>query len=179
MRVKAMEREILEDGFRRVYQPVADLAAPPTVPAGQGRLARLRKGERVKPRRVQVRKKAPPRAGMSEAALILAMQASGIGRPSTYAATIETLVARDYAARNQAGELAPTERGRAVCAFLVDRFPALFAYSFTARMEARLDDIARGDATYEEVISDFWKELSTTLEGGRVNVATTHFRRSK
>lgn len=163
MRVKAMEREILEDGFRRVYQPVADLADPPTVPAGQGRLAQLRKGERAKPLRVQVRKKAALRTGMTEAALILAMQASGIGRPSTYAATIETLVARDYAARNQAGELAPTERGRAVCAFLVDRFPAMFAYSFTARMEARLDDIARGRASYIEVVSEFWQELATAL----------------
>ena len=167
MSVRAVEREILEMGFRRVYQPPADPADPPTMPAGQGRLAQLRKGERVKPRRVQVHKKVPPRTGMTEAALILAMQASGIGRPSTYAATIETLVARDYATRNQAGELAPTERGRAVCAFLVNRFPALFEYAFTARMEARLDDIANGQANYGEVVSEFWKELTIALDRSR------------
>lgn len=164
MRVKAVEREILEAGFRQVYQPAVDPTTPPTVPAGQGRLAQLRKGERVKPRRVQVRKKATPRAGMKEAALILAMQASGIGRPSTYAATVETLIARGYVTRSRAGDLNSTERGRAVCAFLVDRFPGLFAYAFTARMEARLDDIAHGKATYGEVVGDFWQELATTLD---------------
>ena len=163
MSVRATEREILEMGFRRVYQPPADPADPPTVPAGQGRLAQLRKGERVKPRRVQVHKKVPPRTGMTEAALILAMQSSGIGRPSTYAATIETLVVRDYAARNQTGELSPTERGRAVCAFLVGRFPGLFENAFTARMEARLDDIASGQASYTEVVSEFWQELAAAL----------------
>jgi DNA topoisomerase-1 len=163
MKLKATERELIDPGFRRAYQPLARPDAAPFVPAGSGRLAKLKKGDRVKPRQVRVQKRVLPLSVMSEAALIRAMQAHGIGRPSTYATTVETLVARGYAMRNQAGELTPTDRGRAVCVFLVHRFPGLFDTQYTARMESRLDDIARGQAAYFYVIRQFWQEIQTLL----------------
>jgi len=155
---------LLDAGFRRAYQPVEEAAAP--VLAGQGRLAQLKKGEKVEPRWVSVRRQTSRKPVMTEAALIRAMQERGIGRPSTYAATVETLVERGYATRNERGELAVTERGRAVCAYLVEHFPDIFDYGFTARMETRLDDIAAGRATYEAVLTEFWDRL-TGLVGER------------
>jgi len=164
MRLETSERELLDPGFRRAYQPPARPETPPLVAAGGGRLAKLKKGERVAPRNVQVHQHAQPRAVMSEAALIRAMQRHGIGRPSTYAAAVETLVRRGYASRNQAGELASTELGRAVCAYLVGRFPGLFALDFTARMETGLDALAAGWVTYRDVLQSFWERLQAEID---------------
>jgi DNA topoisomerase-1 len=162
MRIQFSERELLDPGFRRAYQPPLK-DAPPIVPAGQSRLTSLRKGDRVKARDVRVYKKTRTPVVMSEAALIQAMRAHGIGRPSTYAATIETLLGRGYVSRKPGGGLASTGRGREVCAFLVNRFPALFDYDFTARMESRLDDVAAGHLSYVEALQEFWTALSTAL----------------
>ena len=103
MKLQAIERELLDPGFRRVYQPPAKGNEPAIIPAGTGRLAKLKKGERVTPRQVRARPVDTLPPAMPEAALIRAMQANGVGRPSTYAATIETLVARGYAARSEPG----------------------------------------------------------------------------
>lgn len=157
----ASERELLDPGFRQVYAPLAEPVK--TVPAGQSRLARLQKGERITPRWVRVRQRPPSPAGLSEAALIQAMQAHGIGRPSTYADTLHLLVERGYAVR-QDGRLIPTELGHQVCAFLVERFGELFDLRFTARMETQLDDIASGRADYHTVVSAFWSEIQRSLD---------------
>ena len=162
MRIQFTERELIDPGFQRVYQtlPKGELQM---APVAQSHLVQLRIGERVKVRGVQVRKIIPPRAVTTEAALIQAMRAHGIGRPSTYAATIETLVGRGYASRKRGGGLASTGRGKEVCAFLVERFPTLFDYAFTARMEARLDDVAAGRVAYAEALQEFWAALSDAL----------------
>ena len=162
MRIQFIERELIDPGFQRVYQPLPE-GGLQIMPVAQSRLAQLRKGERVKVRSVQVRKIIQPRAVMTEAALIQAMRAHGIGRPSTYAATIDTLVGRGYARRKRGGGLASTGRGKEVCTFLVKRFTALFDYAFTACMEARLDDVAAGRVAYAEALQEFWTALSAAL----------------
>jgi DNA topoisomerase IA len=162
MKLKIAEREIIDPGFRRAYQPPEKPDAPPVVPVGSSRLARLKKGETVKPRWVSVRRQAVP-TGMTEAALIGELQRRGIGRPSTYASAIATLIERGYATRDEQGRLSSTERGRAVCDFLTTRFGELFADEFTARMETRLDDLAAGRASYAAVLGEFWQLLSKLL----------------
>ena len=160
----AVERELLEAGFRRVYQPAQEVISTPTMANGKSRLAKLKKGDRVTPRQVRIHRQVISHAGLTEAALVHAMQFHGIGRPSTYASTIATLLERGYAVRDEQGVLASTALGCQVCDFLTRRFPDLFALDFTARMESQLDALANGKATYEEVIQSFWLKLITQLE---------------
>jgi DNA topoisomerase IA len=61
--------------------------------------------------------------------------------------------------RGENGQLALTQRGRDVCTFLVERFPALFALAYTARMESSLDEVAKGKISYEDAVGDVWKML--------------------
>ena len=162
--VQAEERELLDPGYRRIYQPHQELIPfPGVLPEGIS-LARLKKGDHFKPRQVRVRCEKNLQPGITEGTLIHAMQTHGIGRPSTYASTIKTLVDRGYVARSEQGELASTPLGRQVCNFLIHRFPELFSIGFTAQMEAQLDAIAEGRNSYTEVLQLFWKKLPRQKE---------------
>ena len=127
-------------------------------------LAKVKKGDRFKPRQVRVRCQVNSTPDMTEGALIHAMQSHGIGRPSTYAPTIATLIERGYVTRSEQGELASTSLGRQVCDYLINRFPDLFSIDFTAQMEAQLDAIAARGAAYEAVLQSFWAKLPDQKE---------------
>jgi DNA topoisomerase I len=103
----------------------------------------------------------PPR--FSEASLVQELEENGIGRPSTYAATISTVQARGYAVRVDK-RLEPTETGITVNDLLVKYFPDIVDYGFTARMEARLDKVAEGKEEWVKVISDFYGPFAKELE---------------
>ena len=106
-----------------------------------------------------------PPERFSEAGLVGAMEAHGIGRPSTYAATLETLRERGYAVVRD-GRLHPTDLGLRACAFLTRCFPTLFAPDFTARLEATLDAVAAGGAAYRETLHAFYHgRLLPALQG--------------
>ncbi len=96
----------------------------------------------------------PPR--YTEASLVKALEERGIGRPSTYAAIIETLRARKYV-EDERRNFAPTDTGKIVSSFLVRFFPQYVDYEFTARLEDDLDDISRGDKAWLPVMHQFWK----------------------
>ena len=102
----------------------------------------------------------PPR--YSEASLVQELEENGIGRPSTYAATISTVQARGYAVRVDK-RLEPTETGIIVNDLLVEYFPDVVDYGFTARMEARLDKVAEGEEKWVKVISDFYAPFEKRL----------------
>ncbi|GEM86151.1 type I DNA topoisomerase [Meiothermus granaticius] len=95
----------------------------------------------------------PPR--YSDASLIKVMEEMGIGRPSTYAPTIDTLERRQYLERHNKS-LRPTPLGREVIAYLTKTFPDVVAYEFTAQMEARLDEIEEGKAQWPKVVREFY-----------------------
>ena len=99
----------------------------------------------------------PPR--YSEASLIKKMEELGIGRPSTYAATLTTLKDRDYV-RLEGKALHPEDRGRIVTAFLESFFHRYVEYGFTANLEEQLDQVSAGDVDYKTVLRDFWTEFS-------------------
>ena len=106
----------------------------------------------------------PPR--YTEAGLVKALEERGIGRPSTYAAIIETLRARKYV-EDERRNFVPTDTGKIVSRFLVQFFPKYVDYDFTARLEDDLDDISRGDKEWVPVLREFWKpfiELVKTIE---------------
>ena len=103
----------------------------------------------------------------SEASLIKALEENGVGRPSTYAATIETLKARDYA-KTEKKKLVPLERGVLVCDWLVKKMDALFNVGYTAQMEAELDKVEEQGEPMNAMLSDFYakflKEINDSVE---------------
>ncbi|MEO3999806.1 type I DNA topoisomerase [Mesorhizobium sp. CAU 1732] len=99
----------------------------------------------------------PPR--YSEASLIKKMEELGIGRPSTYAATLKTLEDRDYVTIDKR-RLVPQAKGRLVTAFLENFFDRYVEYDFTAALEEKLDQISDGKLAWKDVLRDFWKEFS-------------------
>ncbi len=98
----------------------------------------------------------PPR--YSEATLVRALEENGIGRPSTYAQTLSTLVDRKYVVREKR-MLHPTEAGERVHEFLAKNLDALFNVRFTAEMEASLDEIERGTVKWTDMLSAFYEQL--------------------
>jgi len=105
--------------------------------------------------------KGPPH--YSEASLIKALEENGVGRPSTYAQTIETLKARDYA-KTEKKKLVPLERGVLVCDWLVKKLDALFNVGYTAKMEAELDQIEEKGVAMDAMLSDFYAKFLAALE---------------
>jgi DNA topoisomerase-1 len=103
----------------------------------------------------------PPR--FSEASLIKKMEELGIGRPSTYAATISVLQDRDYV-RLEKRQLIPEDRGRLVTAFLESFFARYVEFGFTANLEEQLDRISAGELDYKQVLRDFWNDFSRHTE---------------
>lgn len=159
----AQEKIVLDPGFQAAYLPPAKPDEPASIMPEQSRLASLKKGQRVQPRRVVVKRKAPP-GGVGEGELIKALQRVGVGRPSTYAQIAADLVRRRYARRNEKGQLTPTARGKDVCAYLLDSYGHLFTPDFTAQLEKKLKAIAAGQASYAETIQFVWDQLNKTKE---------------
>ncbi len=106
----------------------------------------------------------PPR--FSDASLIKALEENGIGRPSTYAPTLTTILNRGYVER-QDRRLYPTEIGITVNDLLVEYFPDIVDTGFTARMENQLDEIANGDQEWVRVVGEFYEPFSVKLEKAR------------
>ncbi len=103
-----------------------------------------------------------PPARYTEGTLVRAMEEMGIGRPSTYAPTIATILARGYVSR--VGKfLAPSALGEVTNEWMVRCFAPIIDYKFTADMEENLDSIADGKIDYKKVLSDFYGEFSTLL----------------
>ncbi|HAH04826.1 TPA: type I DNA topoisomerase [Candidatus Komeilibacteria bacterium] len=102
----------------------------------------------------------PPR--YTEAALIKALEELGIGRPSTYAPTIATIQSRKYVEREEK-KLKPTEIGTVVTNLLVEHFPKIVDYKFTARLEDNLDEIAQGEKDWTPIIKDFYQPFKKNL----------------
>ena len=106
----------------------------------------------------------------SEASLIKALEENGVGRPSTYAATIETLKAREYA-KTEKKKLVPMERGLLVCDWLVKKMDALFSVGYTAQMEAELDKVEEQGEPMNTMLSEFYgkfiHDIGTIVEEER------------
>ncbi len=100
-----------------------------------------------------------PPSRYTEASLIKKMEELGIGRPSTYAATITVLQDRNYV-KLEKRSLIPEDRGRIVTAFLENFFKKLVEYGFTASLEEKLDEISAGDLGWKVVLRDFWDDVS-------------------
>jgi DNA topoisomerase-1 len=166
---RARGRVRLFDGFLKVYEETLDLGEE----AEQEKpLPPLRADEGLDLLELiptQHWTKPPPR--YTEAALIKELERRGIGRPSTFAGMVSLIQARRYV-RREKRVLIPTPLGFAVCDLLVEFFPDLFDYDFTAQMEQTLDDIANGRQGRLVTLERFWGDLRPALEKARAEMPT-------
>ncbi|MCX5710002.1 MAG: type I DNA topoisomerase [Candidatus Omnitrophica bacterium] len=110
-----------------------------------------------------------PPARFSDSSLIKALEEEGIGRPSTYAPIIYTLLVRDYVRRIK-GYLQPSELGFKVCDMLVEFFPKVMDIKFTALMEEELDDVEEGRLSRLKVLKDFYAPFKESLDYAQANI---------
>jgi len=160
---RASGRELLFEGFLKVYQVGEKRPTEEEGAAGQV-LPPLTDGEPLVLHGLfpeQHFTRPPPH--FTEASLIKTLEKLGIGRPSTYASIVKTIVQREYVERQQKALLA-TGLGFVVCDFLVEQFPDLFAVGFTAQMEEELDRIARGERAWVEVLREFYDPFAAAVE---------------
>ncbi|MDH7604461.1 MAG: type I DNA topoisomerase, partial [Melioribacter sp.] len=110
-----------------------------------------------------------PPARYTESSLIKELESNGIGRPSTYALIVSTIIDRNYVEQVDR-KLIPTPLGRKVNDILIKNFPNIFDVGFTAKMEEELDSIAEGEIDYIKVLNDFYKPFSETLSKVEANL---------
>lgn len=103
-----------------------------------------------------------PPARYNEATLIKAMEESGIGRPSTYAATVSTILSHEYVERDGKA-LKPTKLGEVITALMKDQFPQIMDIDFTANMEQQLDGVESGKAEWVSVLDGFYGDFAAAL----------------
>lgn len=145
-------------GFLAVYDETLD-QKPGEDEDDSGLLPVMAKGDSPAKRGVEANQhftQPPPR--YSEATLVKRLEELGIGRPSTYAATIQVLKDRNYV-RTEKNRFFAEESGRLLTAFLERFFPRYVAYDFTAGMEGELDDVSGGRAEWKAVLAAFWKDF--------------------
>ena len=111
--------------------------------------------------------KPPPR--YTEGSLVKALEELGIGRPSTYAPTLQTIIQRDYI-RREKGSLIPTELGNLVTRLLIEHFPKILDIQFTAAMEEELDEIEEGRAEWTAVLKKFYSPFSESLSSAKTEM---------
>jgi len=143
------------DGYLKVYEEKAgtDVYLP-----------ELAVGEKLTLSKIEPEQKfTQPPARYNEASLIKTLEEYGIGRPSTYAPTISTVIERKYVNKDESRRLYPEEIGFLVSDLLVEHFADIVDYQFTANMEADLDSIAEGKKKWEPVIKDFYGPFHKNL----------------
>jgi len=159
------------DGFARVYTEGQDDAAE----EAERTLPPLAEGERTDVESVtpaQHFTEPPPR--FTEATLIKALEEHGIGRPSTYAAIVSTIVDREYV-KVEDRRLRPTEIGEIVTDLLVEHFGEYVDLRFTARMEEELDEIARGERQWVPLLREFFAPLKARVDEKRRELRRADF----
>ena len=145
-----------EPGFSLIYTDAkAEENIENNIAAAQ-MLNSLTPGEKLKISNAEKEQKfTEPAPHFSEASLIKELEENGIGRPSTYASIVKTILQRNYVAKDK-GKLIPTESGFQVNDFLVGQLPELFDVGFTAKMETELDDIESGKLEWTGMLNDFY-----------------------
>ena len=111
-----------------------------------------------------------PPARYTEATLIKAFEENGIARPSTYATTISTILARSYVER-EGKQIKPTALGEVTNQLMLDNFSKIVDIKFTAKMESDLDDVEVGKKSWVDILSEFYKEFDQTLETAEENMS--------
>jgi DNA topoisomerase-1 len=151
------------DGFLKVYEEGKDQKDEDDDEL-KSKLPVVTEGETLRFRSIEPEQhftEPPPR--YSEATLVKELEADGVGRPSTYASILSTIQEREYV-RKDGGKFFPTELGMVVTDLLLESFDDLFDVTYTARMEAELDDIEEGKIDWRMAMSDFYDRFEKDLK---------------
>jgi DNA topoisomerase-1 len=154
-------------GFMSVYAESRDDATAEE----EGVLPPLTQDQRVPLQAIRAEQhftEPPPR--YSEASLVKSLEEFGIGRPSTYASIISTLLQREYVELDKK-RFRPTDIGRIVNSFLTGHFRRYVDYDFTANLEDALDAVSRGEREWVPLLEDFWEEFHATVRDKEQNVS--------
>ncbi|MHB1241556.1 MAG: type I DNA topoisomerase [Gammaproteobacteria bacterium] len=167
---RATGSTIVDPGFMAVYQEGVDDAKADSEdrllpPLQVGDILAL---EQIRPE--QHFTEPPPR--YTEASLVRVLEEYGIGRPSTYASIISTLVQREYAVLDKR-RFQPTDVGRIVSRFLSQHFTQYVDYDFTAKLEDELDAVARGEKNWIPLMHAFWKPFQELVKDKEKNISRT------
>jgi DNA topoisomerase-1 len=157
---RASGQTMVFPGYIAVYQEGEDDSEE----EGESKLPVLEKGEQVAIDKISGEQhftQPPPR--YSEASLVKALEEYGIGRPSTYASIISTLVNREYVILDKK-RFVPTDVGQVVNKFLTEHFDRYISYDFTAKLEDELDLISAGEREWIPVLSEFWTGFSQQIK---------------
>lgn len=163
--LRAVGSVIRFDGFIAAYTDQREEGEPADDGDEDGRLPEINARESMARQKINATQhftEPPPR--YSEATLIKKMEELGIGRPSTYAATLATLRDRDYVTIDKR-KLLPQAKGRLVTAFLESFFNKYVEYDFTADLEEKLDRISAGELNWKDVLREFWNDFFAQIEG--------------
>ena len=150
-------------GFLRVYEEGKDQVDEEDEET-KHRLPAVAEGEHLKFRHLlpeQHFTEPPPR--YNEATLVKKLEADGVGRPSTYASILSTILEREYV-KKAGGRFYPTELGRVVTGLLLENFDDIFDIQYTARMEEELDEIEAGKIPWREAIGEFYERFDKDLK---------------
>jgi DNA topoisomerase-1 len=162
---RATGQTLVEPGFMAVYQEGRDDVEPGKDKDEESRvLPRVEIGERLELVGILTEQhftEPPPR--YSEASLVKALEEYDIGRPSTYASIISTLLNREYVTLENR-RFYPTDVGRIVNKFLTQHFTQYVDYAFTAKLEDQLDAISRGEREWVPLLKDFWKTFKKQVD---------------
>jgi DNA topoisomerase-1 len=155
-------------GFMAVYIEAPDESAAPAEPdeieSEVSGLPPLEAGQRLGLVRLDPKQhftQPPPR--YTEASLVKELEEKGIGRPSTYAQILTTILKREYVQKDR-GSLSPTDLGETVTDLLVKAFPDIFEVAFTAQMEESLDEIEEGDRKWVDTVRQFYGPFAKDLK---------------
>ena len=152
---RASGTTVIDPGFLAVYEEGKDTRGKEDEDEGR-KLPPMKTGDRVPLDRIHADQhftQPPPR--FTEAALVKALEEYGIGRPSTYASIIQTLLFRKYV-EMESRSFRPTDVGRAVSNFLSGHFTRYVDYDFTAKLEDELDAVSRGEEEWVPLMERFW-----------------------
>ncbi len=105
----------------------------------------------------------------NEASIVKAMEEKGIGRPSTYASTVDTLLKRKYVVAKK-GVLSPTDDGKKCVEVLAEHFPDVVDTAYTAEMEAKLDKVSAGSLTFLDAMNEFYEDFMDTYNKGSAEI---------
>ena len=175
-RFRATGSTLVSPGFIAVYQEGRDDASDDE---GERQLPPVREGdvlELTEIRNEQHFTEPPPR--YTDATLVKALEEYGIGRPSTYASIISTLIAREYVEMD-GKRFIPTDVGRIVCRFLTDHFTRYVDYGFTAHFEDELDEISRGERDWVPVMEEFWQPFQALVKEKEASVTRDQVNQSR
>jgi DNA topoisomerase-1 len=166
---RASGSTIRDLGFMRVY--IEDKDDSKTDDNKESLLPPMKEGDKVDLQEIRLEQhftEPPPR--FSEASLVKTLEEYGIGRPSTYASIITTLVDREYV-ELESKRFHPTDVGRVVARFLTQHFPKYVDYDFTAELENSLDEISRGEMDWVPLLEEFWTTFKTQVDDKMENVS--------